>query len=531
MKCKICGGEILFSKGNGTCQSCGADFVADSVYENTEVYICYKENDDAGRRTKDSIIAQEVYNKLESSNINTFYERISADGKIEDDLEESKYSAISKAKVVLVVGTNKEIFTELEKKYGEVFYGKKVIPFCIDVNPGDISKTLSSIQAVNYSSIGWDKDLISGLYNLLGKEEPDSKKLYGNKHKKTIVIITIVSVLVLLALGIGAFWFLGGTGSKIEETQPVTETQARTQQDIYNEAEEYFDQDKYIESLILLNQIPDHPNSSNLINQIYSKYEGYYQNGDVVIHLEISDNINAEVDVKITSKGKVVSTAVNTEIVVDKVEGDYRDSHKNTGKLELILENDGLILTLNDDSKEDDTKVSFKLSEKSDQPIIQINKDMLFEWLNNAYTTTQITDLGYELEPVENLATAEFAGLGNVNMLYKVNGIEVYLSMITWYFPPTPGSSAVTLDDAVVVGVSAPAELIAPSLIGEGCYLRTDGNVAYCPNAYLRHMCVAEFKENYFENSGSTVTNDTIVGVALIDSEYMTAAQFQYCLY
>ena len=100
MKCKICGGEILFSKGNGACQSCGAAFVADGVYENTEVYICYKENDDAGRRTKDSIIAQEVYNKLESSNINTFYERISANGKIEDDLEESKYSAIGKAKAM-----------------------------------------------------------------------------------------------------------------------------------------------------------------------------------------------------------------------------------------------------------------------------------------------------------------------------------------------------------------------------------------------------------------------------------------------
>ena len=87
------------------------------------------------------------------------------------------------------------------------------------------------------------------------------------------------------------------------------------------------------------------------------------------------------------------------------------------------------------------------------------------------------------------------------------------------------------LDDAVVVGVAAPAELIAPSLVGEGCSLRVDGNVAYCPNAYLRHMCIAEFKENYFDNSGSTVTNDTIVGVALIDSEYMTATQFQYSLY
>ena len=60
MKCKSCGGELLFQNGIYLCNSCGAIFALDSIYENIEVCICYEENDAAGRRTKDCIFAQEV---------------------------------------------------------------------------------------------------------------------------------------------------------------------------------------------------------------------------------------------------------------------------------------------------------------------------------------------------------------------------------------------------------------------------------------------------------------------------------------
>ena len=68
MKCKNCGGELIFQNGMGLCESCKNTYRLDYGFENTEVYICYTESDAQGRRTKDSIIAEELYQKLESSN-------------------------------------------------------------------------------------------------------------------------------------------------------------------------------------------------------------------------------------------------------------------------------------------------------------------------------------------------------------------------------------------------------------------------------------------------------------------------------
>ena len=115
MKCKNCGDELLSQNGIYLCNSCGATFALDSIYENVDVCICYEENDAAGRRTRDSIIAQEVYRKLEGGKVATFYERISADGMTGNDLETGKLAAIHRAKVIIVLGTSVENFTAIEK--------------------------------------------------------------------------------------------------------------------------------------------------------------------------------------------------------------------------------------------------------------------------------------------------------------------------------------------------------------------------------------------------------------------------------
>ena len=60
MKCRNCGGELIFRDNMGFCPNCGSNQKIDSVFENTDVCICYIENDIAGRRTKDSIISAEI---------------------------------------------------------------------------------------------------------------------------------------------------------------------------------------------------------------------------------------------------------------------------------------------------------------------------------------------------------------------------------------------------------------------------------------------------------------------------------------
>ena len=90
MKCQNCGSETIFTNGMAVCTSCNTQYKIDHVFENAEVCICYIANDNNGRRTKDSILSQELYQKLEAKNIRTFYERVTASDLADDDLEQMR---------------------------------------------------------------------------------------------------------------------------------------------------------------------------------------------------------------------------------------------------------------------------------------------------------------------------------------------------------------------------------------------------------------------------------------------------------
>lgn len=66
MKCKICNGTLSIVDGICICTSCGNKSSLDDYFENIDVYICYIDNDENGRRTKDSIISQDIYRKFEA---------------------------------------------------------------------------------------------------------------------------------------------------------------------------------------------------------------------------------------------------------------------------------------------------------------------------------------------------------------------------------------------------------------------------------------------------------------------------------
>lgn len=169
MKCKNCGGELIFKNGMGVCENCKNTYRLDYGFENTEVYICYTESDAQGRRTKDSIMADELYQKLQNKKIHTFYERRSVPALIHDDLQAANYQALYHAKIILVIGTSAVYFKRLLSKYNKYFGDKTVIPIYTDIRPEDLPPELNRVQALNFSSIGADVDLLNGILRLLGK--------------------------------------------------------------------------------------------------------------------------------------------------------------------------------------------------------------------------------------------------------------------------------------------------------------------------------------------------------------------------
>jgi len=498
MKCKNCGGELLFQNGINVCQSCGATFSIETVYENIDVYLCYVETDESGRRTKDSIIAQEVYQKLEAAKIRVFYERISADGIAGETLEAVRCSTMQKAKAVLVLGTSVDRFDAIVEKYASLLDEKIVIPFCIDVNPGEIPKSISKIQAINYNTIGWEKDIISGLYNLLDKkEEVNTVSLFSNARKKKIIIISIVSAVLILGIVVA---LVLGLGNGNNNASTPSEGEQLSQNAIYDQAVALLDQGKTIESLKLFMQIPEHPDSANRIKLIYSKYEGNYQKDGVALHLVITDNVRADLEVDISSGSDVNKFSTVLTVAGDLIEGSYQDNLQQSGNITITLEDTGLRFVYGIEGTAKKTEIVFNLSDQTDQQIKQISAETILGWLEKQHTYSQMQALGYELQEVEIFDRA------GANRMYQIKDTAIYITVFGFLVD----EDSLVGDDDYVVAVQAPAEILMPSHIGESGTPLIAGDLLYWPNGKPGGDLYLNFS---YSSSGETIAKSTPVGL------------------
>ena len=75
-----------------------------------DVFICYKETDANGRRTPDSVLANDLYHQLIQEGFKVFFSRITLEDKLGTAYEPYIFSALNSAKVMVVLGTKPEYF-------------------------------------------------------------------------------------------------------------------------------------------------------------------------------------------------------------------------------------------------------------------------------------------------------------------------------------------------------------------------------------------------------------------------------------
>ncbi|MBR1531970.1 MAG: toll/interleukin-1 receptor domain-containing protein, partial [Eubacterium sp.] len=73
-----------------------------------DVFICYKETDLSGRRTEDSVYAQDIYKALTDEGYKVFFSRITLEDKLGTEYEPYIFAALHSAPVMIAVGTNAE---------------------------------------------------------------------------------------------------------------------------------------------------------------------------------------------------------------------------------------------------------------------------------------------------------------------------------------------------------------------------------------------------------------------------------------
>ena len=156
-----------------------------------DVFICYKETDSHGNRTQDSVYAQDIYAALTKEGYKVFFSRITLEDKLGSAYEPYIFAALNSAKVMLVVGTEKDNFNAVWVKNEWSRYislikagkDKTLIPVYKDISPYDMPEEFQYLQSQDMGKIGFMQDLIRGIKKIAQADAP----------KTTVVKETVIS--------------------------------------------------------------------------------------------------------------------------------------------------------------------------------------------------------------------------------------------------------------------------------------------------------------------------------------------------
>ena len=161
-----------------------------------DVFICYKESDENGSRTKDSTLAQEIYYQLTDQGRRVFFARITLEDKVGTEYEPYIFAALNSAKVMVVVGTKPEYFNAVWVKNEWSRFlammkkdrSKLLLPCYRDMDPYDLPEALSVLQSYDMSKIGFIQDLTRGINKVL-----DAGKQPASAPKETVVVQNVAN--------------------------------------------------------------------------------------------------------------------------------------------------------------------------------------------------------------------------------------------------------------------------------------------------------------------------------------------------
>ena len=156
-----------------------------SKEEPYDIFICYKESDENGDRTIDSLIAQEIYDALIDEGYRVFFSRITLEDKLGTAYEPYIFAALNSARIMIAVGTSymnynavwvKNEWSRFIQLLGK---GEKkvLIPCYKNIDAYDIPKEFKHLQAQDMGKVGALNDLLRGIKKILPKSatiSPDS---------------------------------------------------------------------------------------------------------------------------------------------------------------------------------------------------------------------------------------------------------------------------------------------------------------------------------------------------------------------
>ena len=147
-----------------------------------DVFICYKETDNLGQRTRDSADANDLYHVLCNEGFKVFFARITLEDKIGSAYEPYIFAALQSAKVMVVLGSDKAYFNapwvrnEWSRYLAMIKQGenKTIIPVYKNMDPYDLPQEFSNLQALDIGKIGAVQDLVRGIKKIISAGQKTS---------------------------------------------------------------------------------------------------------------------------------------------------------------------------------------------------------------------------------------------------------------------------------------------------------------------------------------------------------------------
>lgn len=170
------------------------DILALSAKEDSfDVFLCYKETDESGKRTRDSVIANDIYHQLTQEGYKVFYAAITLEDKLGSAYEPVIFAALNSAKVMLVIGTKPEYFNAVWVKNEwsrflklmKTDHSKLLIPCYQDMDAYELPEEFAHLQAQDMAKIGFISDIVRGIKKVIVKEDTDHHARAAEKSEQS----------------------------------------------------------------------------------------------------------------------------------------------------------------------------------------------------------------------------------------------------------------------------------------------------------------------------------------------------------
>ena len=174
-----------------------------------DIFISYKETDANGNRTKDSVEAQKLYEKLTEEGYKVFFSRITLEDKIGTEYEPYIYSALYSSKVMLTVCSSKENLEAVWVKnewsrflgFRQIDNSKTLLPICFNMDKAELPDELALLPAYDMAVDGFIEELLRGIKKLIPL--PIMKAKRRKQIRKTVgITLGVVAIIIGLVAAI-----------------------------------------------------------------------------------------------------------------------------------------------------------------------------------------------------------------------------------------------------------------------------------------------------------------------------------------